>query len=164
MIVWNLTFNCDIHLKLTQMQYGHEDWDKQTNQLTNRDERTDKKYTRHMRSSFHCNANILGSHNSGMPQWIWLVIRLGQDIISSNIFTEFDKDWMKTLWLRDQKLCKCIFFDNNSGMLLDIWLVIEFGRDIMPSNIFKGVYKKRILFSHIPQQFVLRLKLTHSCN
>jgi len=39
----------------------------------------------------------LKGHNSGVPRGIWLVIELGRDIIDTNIFTKFDKDWMKTL-------------------------------------------------------------------
>jgi len=34
---------------------------------------------------------------------IWLVIELGQDIMPTNIFTKFDHDRAKTLWLRERK-------------------------------------------------------------
>jgi len=34
---------------------------------------------------------------------IWQVIELGQDIMSTNIFTNVDKDQMKTLPLRERK-------------------------------------------------------------
>jgi len=36
-------------------------------------------------------------HNSGVPGRIWQVIKLGRDIMPTNIFTKFDKDWMKTI-------------------------------------------------------------------
>jgi len=36
-------------------------------------------------------------HNSGVPKGIWQVIEIGRDIKPTNIFTKFDKDWMKTL-------------------------------------------------------------------
>jgi len=35
-------------------------------------------------------------HNSGVPR-DWAGYRLGRDIMPTNIFTKFDKDWMKTL-------------------------------------------------------------------
>jgi len=35
-------------------------------------------------------------HNSGVHM-IWQVIKLGRDIMPTNIFTKFDKDRMKTL-------------------------------------------------------------------
>jgi len=44
-------------------------------------------------------------HSSGVPGGIWLVIELGRDIMPINIFTKFDKNWMKTLWLRERKSC-----------------------------------------------------------
>jgi len=35
-------------------------------------------------------------HKSGVAWGIWLVIEHGRDIMPDNIFTKFDKDWMKT--------------------------------------------------------------------
>jgi len=43
-------------------------------------------------------------HNSGVPGGILQVIELGRDIMPTNIFTKFDKDWIKTLCLRERKL------------------------------------------------------------
>jgi len=36
-------------------------------------------------------------HNLGVPWRIWQVIKLGRDIMPTNIFTKFDKNRMKTL-------------------------------------------------------------------
>jgi len=36
-------------------------------------------------------------HNSGVPGGIYQVIKLGLDIMPTNIFTKFDKDRKKTL-------------------------------------------------------------------
>ena len=36
-------------------------------------------------------------HNLGVPGGIWQVMELVSDIMPTNIFTKFDKDWMKTL-------------------------------------------------------------------
>ena len=45
------------------------------------------------------NFGQLKGHYSGVPGGIWLVIKLGQDIMHTNIFNKFDKDMMKTLRL-----------------------------------------------------------------
>jgi len=43
------------------------------------------------------NFGQLKGHNSGVPVGIWLVIELGREIMHTNIFTKFDKDWTITL-------------------------------------------------------------------
>ena len=44
-------------------------------------------------------------YNSVVPVGIWQVIELGRNIMPTNIFTKFDKDRMKTSWLRKRKTC-----------------------------------------------------------
>ena len=76
-----------------------------------------------------------------------MVIKLGRDIMPTNIFTKFVKDQIKLFDLesRNPKFNNFRQFKgHNSGVPGGIWQVIELGRGIMPTNIFTKFDKDRM--------------------
>jgi len=78
-----------------------------------------------------------------VPGGLWLVIELGRDIMPTNIFTQFDKDRMKTD-LQSGNPYFGQFKGDNSRVPGRLWLVIELGQDIMPTNIFTKLNKDQM--------------------
>jgi len=75
---------------------------------------------------------------------IGLVIKLGRVIMSTNIFTKFDKDRMKTIWLRERKPYFWTILDDSRAIIQGCMGDLAGYRDIMPNNILTKFDKDRM--------------------
>ena len=75
-----------------------------------------------------------------MLHWIWLVIRLGQEIMLTNNVTKFDDDPLQNIQVTEQTRFILALLANSRAItpkcFMGSGVVIELGRDILPTNIF----------------------------